>query len=90
MESYPKFQFSRFINDKDQVVVRSDSEEEFKKLVNFIYNLYPNEPQSQNPPSVTNERFCQTHRVPLERRWSNKKNKEYWAHGVGNNMCFGR
>ena len=36
MADFPKYQYSKFLNSQDQVVVRSDNEAEFTKMVEFV------------------------------------------------------
>lgn len=53
MESYPKYQYSQFDKVEGQYVVRSEDQEEFKKLVALVKiatgNTFPKASQTQNP-----------------------------------------
>jgi len=86
---FPKYQYSQFDvhHTGDQMVVRSNDETEFKKMVDYVRGLKtPQQPQPVKPTTpvvqpevrVSVDQFeqdhnCPTHGVPMKQRESKKR-----------------
>lgn len=100
MSDFPKYQYSRFI-DQDQIVVRTDNKEEFIEMVDLAKNFgkSPADPVKSVVPNVSVDEFednhvCPTHGTTMKERVSKTKGTTYYDHreqqdGVWK-RCFGK
>lgn len=62
----------------------------FKRLVELSKGTNGYKSAKPQPSKVVSEeKLCPIHQEPLEKKWSEKKQKSYWAHNMGKSLCFG-
>ena len=98
MADFNKFQYSYFLDNGAQVVVRTDDAEEFRADVATAQEMFP--PTStvksspQRVPVAQTENMCPVHNKELKEKVSKSTGKPYKAHfrklGEEWDICFGK
>lgn len=104
-QTFPKYQYSEFIKSggRDaQIVVRSDSWEEFQTQLKQALSVVKAASKTNEAPNPSNDvveawkekeevKYCSKHGSPMKKAVSKKTNKPYWYHDGenGEGRCFG-